>query len=537
MSKVAWTHNIPRGVTSALSAKSAEYVPLSERGKKKKGSSLVILTRPQFLEVRRKDDRETTNVIASKKKVPLSEMEVRRKEERKTTNIITSKKKEKKRRGKKKTKFRFELVSGMNPVVDDVRKEQDKNPVHRKDQSAEKVEISRREESEPSKKRVDVYKITKMHSNRPSILQRYLIHVDGNMNERRLRKAIMFCARKVKPSSLALFARLFERHVRECRDSKDGNTPIHAAAGNQDGGLECCRILLNAGVPVFRKNNKGETALHIASQNNAKDILEFLLSKRKYSENLINVRDRTGRTALHHAVIRRHLKCVSMLCRAGAKPSLRDVNDEDALTLSVVSGSVRIARVLLEIGFWKNEEEYFHSLTNAMCRVLTSPSFRVSFARLLVRSGADSFASVSKCVKNEIAVERFLSLGIVYVNSKMERVVGLAQRFNAYKSVSMLLSHMPRCSTQLRSSLQNDWNRRLDLQFIYDFHLRSHMLLLWIPRHRVHIELCRAVLVTQAENVRCFSLLRLRVASFLWDKSFWKAWTRRMRRAGFIYYV
>eukprot|EP00938_MAST-03A_sp_MAST-3A-sp1_P007013 g7013.t1 len=504
---MAWTRKNPRGVTSALSAKSAEYVPLSERGKKKV-SSLVILTRPQFVEVRRKEEGKT---------------------------MITSKKKEKKRRRKKKTKFRFELVSGMNPVVDDVKKEQDVNPVHHKDESAEKIEISRNEESEPLKKRVDVLQITKIYINKPSILQRYLIRVDGNMNERRLRKAIMFCARKVKPLSLGLFVTLFERHVRECRDSKGGNTPIHAAAGNRNGGLECCRILLNAGVPL-RRNKNGETALHIASQNNATDVLEFLLSKRKHSENLINARDRTGRTALHHAVVKRHLKCVSILCRHGAKPSLRDVNDEDALTLSV-SGSVRIARVLLEIGFWKNEKEYFHSLTNAMCRVLTSQSFRVSFARLLVRSGADSFASVSKCLKNEIAVQRFLSLGIVYVNSKMEWLVGLAQRLNAYKCVSLLLNRMPRCSKQLRSSLRNDWNRRVDLRFLYDFHLHSNHVLLWIPRHRVHVQLCCAVLVTQAEDVRCFSLLRLRVASFLWDKSFWKVWTRRMRRAGFIYYV
>ena len=116
-----------------------------------------------------------------------------------------------------------------------------------------------------------------------------------------------------------------------------------------------------------------------------------------------------------------------MLCRAGAKPSLRDVNDEDALTLSVVSGSVRIARVLLEIGFWKNGEEYFHSLTNAMCRVLTSPSFR---ARLLVCSFDPELTRLlpSPSVPKEIAWNDFcLSVSCTWI--RMERVVGLAQRF------------------------------------------------------------------------------------------------------------
>jgi hypothetical protein len=493
---------------SSLSPISPVFVPLSERGRRKKQSGLVTLTR-RYVEIRNSGNVEVKREANEKPCV-----------------------KEKKK--KKKKKFRFDLVSGIRSNEEVVLKDDDffDEPVSEPSYISE---TNNDQNNNDPRNKIDILNVTMMYGKDPLILQRYLIRVDKNPDERSLRNSVMFLCSEPEghEGSLGLFCNLFERHVRECHDLK-GCTPIHVAACKNS--VECCKMLYNIGVDVFRRNKNGETALHVAAQNNAVDVLEFLASKKKSFETLVNSRDRNRRTALHHAILAGHSKCVWILCRSGAKPALRDVNGNDALSLSVVTDLAGIARILLEIGFWSNENEYFRSVTNALGQVLIYRSFRVRLAHLLLRYGADAFSSISKYVANPIAVCRFLSLNIKD-HSKLECVVGLAQRLNAFESVVILLNSMPRCSRQLRMSLQNDWNRRYDLQFLYQPQIRPNNSLIWIIRHRVHVYLCSVILVTQAENVRCYSLLRLRVASYLWNVDWWKEWLSRMRRAGFRYFL
>lgn len=105
---------------------------------------------------------------------------------------------------------------------------------------------------------------------------------------------------------------------------RKGNTPLHTACDL--GRLGCVRMLLspldeeeNIGFQkkiqqdVNRKNYEGLTPLHLATINDRPDVVSFLLSQPGIN---VDVGDSTsGRTALHHALERRHRECFKRLLK------------------------------------------------------------------------------------------------------------------------------------------------------------------------------------------------------------------------------
>ena len=62
--------------------------------------------------------------------------------------------------------------------------------------------------------------------------------------------------------------------------AKDGSNALHVASSN--GHKEVVELLINKGAAIDLAMNEGTTPLFIASQNGHKEIVELLLTKRSF---------------------------------------------------------------------------------------------------------------------------------------------------------------------------------------------------------------------------------------------------------------
>ena len=102
---------------------------------------------------------------------------------------------------------------------------------------------------------------------------------------------------------------------------KDGDTPLHAAAGDNSSPA-VLEVLLKAGADVNAKDADGNTPLHGAAFNNSSpEVLEVLLKAGAD----VNAKDTIGRTPLHAAAFNNPSPAVlELLLKAGADPRALD---------------------------------------------------------------------------------------------------------------------------------------------------------------------------------------------------------------------
>ncbi|KAI4215997.1 MAG: hypothetical protein LQ351_001493 [Letrouitia transgressa] len=110
------------------------------------------------------------------------------------------------------------------------------------------------------------------------------------------------------------------------------NTPLHLAAICDD--LDALKILLNKGADLYRYDQKGLTALHMAVIGRSISVIEFLLD----NENCkipVDIKDtNVGETALHKAVARGYEDCVMLLLDRGADIVAENRLEMDAKTIA-----------------------------------------------------------------------------------------------------------------------------------------------------------------------------------------------------------
>lgn len=92
-----------------------------------------------------------------------------------------------------------------------------------------------------------------------------------------------------------------------------GNTALHLASRNNS--KEVVSLLLSVGAKVGIKNNKGETALHIAARASSKDVVNVLLD----SGEDVNATSSSGDTPLHIACFNENEEAVRLMLCMGAK--------------------------------------------------------------------------------------------------------------------------------------------------------------------------------------------------------------------------
>ncbi len=91
------------------------------------------------------------------------------------------------------------------------------------------------------------------------------------------------------------------RHLNEGADvnkkNEQGQTPLHIAARN--GSKNVAEVLIERGGEVDAKDNEGRTPLHLASENGHAPVIDLLITHKAQ----VNSRDKIGRTPLHHTAL------------------------------------------------------------------------------------------------------------------------------------------------------------------------------------------------------------------------------------------
>ena len=124
-----------------------------------------------------------------------------------------------------------------------------------------------------------------------------------------------------------------------------GRTALMWAA--QGGHMDVVHVLHEAGTDVMLVDTSSDTALTIAAWHEHDNLLEYLAPH----SNLSHCEHEEGMDALHLAVAKDNLNCVSVLLQAGASINTRDQNGNTALiTAAIHTSGTAILMFLLESG-------------------------------------------------------------------------------------------------------------------------------------------------------------------------------------------
>ncbi|VDO37009.1 unnamed protein product, partial [Onchocerca flexuosa] len=117
--------------------------------------------------------------------------------------------------------------------------------------------------------------------------------------------------------------------------NKFGETPLIVAA--RKGSTKAVRRFLRAGVDYSTQDRLNNTAFHVATDSDSKEVLRQLV---RYMNNssLLNMRNDMGQTPLHYATEHNAVQCVRYLLRCGADPLIRDNRGWDPLMVAVQQG-------------------------------------------------------------------------------------------------------------------------------------------------------------------------------------------------------
>lgn len=146
-----------------------------------------------------------------------------------------------------------------------------------------------------------------------------------------------------------------------------GNTVLHKIATSL---LPCDDLVepyIEAGVPVDRKNNDGDSALHLAALHGKIPLLWWLISEGAF----INELDHKKRTPLHLAVKGQYLWVVQRLLQAGAYVGACDSSNKMALKRAVLTDQNKSQRIIAQLATACEEGDIYISqnLRRQMCEL------------------------------------------------------------------------------------------------------------------------------------------------------------------------
>lgn len=159
----------------------------------------------------------------------------------------------------------------------------------------------------------------------------------------------------------------------------NGVSPLHRAAGR--GSLAVVRLLCNHGADVNATTRWGESPIHWAGSAAVADYLLSVGAKLTQESSGVEQWLR-GKTALHSAVVRRHIEVIQVLLVAGISVDVRDDFRLTPLHYAVSWGYPDVAKCLLDHG----------ADVNAESRGRETPLHQASnrqVAEVLIRAGAD----------------------------------------------------------------------------------------------------------------------------------------------------
>ncbi|XP_023311846.1 uncharacterized protein LOC108905886 [Anoplophora glabripennis] len=143
---------------------------------------------------------------------------------------------------------------------------------------------------------------------------------------------------------------LAESGVEVVKDDK-GSTALHLAS--EWGKLNIAKYLVERGVDVNDRTSDGRTALHFAALWNKLDIVEDLVEKGAN----VNLIDSEEHTPLHFAVKGGKLDAVKYLAEHGGDVNARDVDDRTPFHFAAEEGKLDIVGYLVECGVNVNDRD------------------------------------------------------------------------------------------------------------------------------------------------------------------------------------
>lgn len=151
------------------------------------------------------------------------------------------------------------------------------------------------------------------------------------------------------------------------RDDK-GNTPLHIAAMNNKKNM--CQILLKYDSRVSAQNSNGQSPLHYACEYGHLELVDYLISKNAD----LNVKNYSGQTPMHLAVMNGHHGIIQTLLKNGANPDEVDGDSQSAIMLALMLSNKRVVNILLEHDADINDQGLLHICVNnnnlSMCKTL-----------------------------------------------------------------------------------------------------------------------------------------------------------------------
>jgi ankyrin repeat protein/ubiquitin len=147
-------------------------------------------------------------------------------------------------------------------------------------------------------------------------------------------------------ASEEMVAWLLKEGASVTRKDEDGQTPLHIAAG-RGCDVEILKQLLAAGASIDESTNDGETPLHSATDRGEVDTVKFLLSRGAQ----VDARANDGETPLCHAAYRGEVEVARALMEAGASVDAADEQGNCPMHIAAGRGNeIEIVKVLCEVG-------------------------------------------------------------------------------------------------------------------------------------------------------------------------------------------
>ena len=211
-------------------------------------------------------------------------------------------------------------------------------------------------------------------------------------------------------------------------------TPLHKAVQNDH--IATTEMLLNnPEIRIDAQNSSKETALHIACENNFKNLAKLLIFKRAD----LNIKNEKNLTPLHIAVKNGHYDIAKLLLENGAEVDCRGQFEQTSLHVAVKNGYYDIAQLLLENGADINAKNQlgFTALHNAV----KSSDVTVDMVKLLLENKADiNIKDSSNKTAFDISEEKLRSSSSNYVLMEIKSMLEERQKFEASSTLKALLA-------------------------------------------------------------------------------------------------
>ena len=131
-----------------------------------------------------------------------------------------------------------------------------------------------------------------------------------------------------------------------------GNTPLHTAIENNH--IDLVKFLLAQNADINMRNYSGNTPFHTAIENNHIEIVEFLLDQNAD----INIKNYAGNKPLHIATSNKHRDITHLLLNHGANINEIDNRGNTLLHRATPGNQIDIVQFLLDHGANINEMNY-----------------------------------------------------------------------------------------------------------------------------------------------------------------------------------